>query len=153
MSKIVKSIKSNTRKLADVVLNPKKFVKDTNRRFKRDMQKYPLLRVVVIAAAIYFGGAALVGAMGTGGAAAAAGTSGWAGATANLSAHSSFQNHALKLFFRHGRKAGHVDDEVAGVPKIFEDFFHAGTGDAHEADGLFLLLRPDEADHAHLVLP
>ena len=43
-------------------------------------------RVLVTAAAVYFGGAALMGAMGAGGAAAAAGTSGLAGAAANVSA-------------------------------------------------------------------
>lgn len=75
MSKAVKSVGRAVSKVVKGVTNAVKKV-----------AKSKLGRVLIAAAAIYFGGAALMGAMGTSGAAAAGGLSGLSGAAANISA-------------------------------------------------------------------
>lgn len=75
MSKVVKSV---GRAISKVVKGVAKAV--------RKVAQSKLGRVLIGAAAIYFGGAALMGAMGTSGAAAAGGLSGLSGAAANIGA-------------------------------------------------------------------
>lgn len=75
MSKVVKKVGRAIGKVVKGVVNGvKKFAKSK------------LGKIIIMAAAVYFGGAALMGAMGTSGAAAAGGLSGLSGAAANVGA-------------------------------------------------------------------
>jgi hypothetical protein len=82
MSKAVKSVGRAISKVQKGMVN---LVKKQWAGVKK-FAKSKIGKVIIGAALIYFGGAALMGAMGTSGAAAAAGTSGLTGAAANVGA-------------------------------------------------------------------